>query len=222
MVRISIRITETGLGTTGGSFQPVVPSYFSAVKEQHSHLAGVLRLRAQPGACEDSGSPLLALPESQGCSRRGVHWLFQTMFPFSVLRAHRNTTEHKIQVIRTGSPGARRALGAPGASLVCGWLCVTKAKYFPHPLFLWCSSSCSNFSQQLAWGTPGVASSFCGQVSFLPWASPKAMVIGSVGTHTRHLYADHSSGENGDPGFPADICNEERWATGFSQKHGQV
>lgn len=78
MVGISVSVTETGLVAVGVSFQQVVPSDFLAVREQHSYC----RLRVQPAACEDSGSPLLALPESQGGNRQGCSLALSNHAPF--------------------------------------------------------------------------------------------------------------------------------------------
>lgn len=75
---VGISVIKTGLVAVGVSFQPVVPSNFLAVQEQHSYG----RLRAQPVACEDRGSPLLALPESQGGNRQGCSLALSNHAPF--------------------------------------------------------------------------------------------------------------------------------------------
>lgn len=94
--------------------------------------------------------------------------------------------------------------------------------YLPRPLFLCCSPSCSHFSQQLAWGTPGVASSCCGQISFLPWASPRQWSSG-VWAHTPGVCMQTTAAER-----MRTQASQQAFAVRrdelleCSQKHGQV
>lgn len=93
MVGISIRTTETGLLTAGDSFQPVLPSYFLAVRENTITWLEYLGLELNLGPVGTVGH-LCWLCLSPGVAADGgVLWLFQTMLPFRALKAHRDTTE---------------------------------------------------------------------------------------------------------------------------------
>lgn len=72
-------------------------------------------------------------------------------------------------------------------------MCPKVKVYLPHPLFLMLPHQLLTFQSAVGMGHSG-----CGQQ--LLWAGlfpslgfPKAVVVRSVSTHTRHLHTDHSS-----------------------------
>lgn len=154
---------------------------------------------------------------------RGVHWLFPNMLPFRVPKTPRDTTEHKNQAIRTGPPWSQdssRSPQEPHRSVV-GHV-PPKSKSIYHTLCSCVTTPTAPFQAAAGMGHSRRAQQLLWAGLFPSLGLPNAMVVRSMGIHTRHLHTNHSSRENGDPSFPADLCNEKRWATGHGQKHGQV